>query len=89
MVSTTTAKERPVRKLVLAQDAEPDQRIAMLKELRRMNIHSASLFPGLDGFARSFGIELECRIDKEKDNWRTAFKKLKIRNPTIRAKTYD
>jgi hypothetical protein len=30
-----------------------DRRIEFLEELRRMNIHSASLFPGLDGFAQS------------------------------------
>ena len=77
MVSTTTAQERPVRKLVLAQDQEPDQRIVMLKELRRMNIHSASLFPGLDGFARSLGVELECQIEGDKDDWRRSFKKAK------------
>jgi hypothetical protein len=39
-----------------------DQRIVFLKELRRMNIHSASLFPGLDGFARSLGINLEIEV---------------------------
>jgi hypothetical protein len=84
MLRTTTAKERPVRKLVLAQDVEQDQRIVMLRELRRMNIHSASLFPGLDGFARSLGIELECRIDNDKDNWRRSFKEQENRTSTIR-----
>jgi hypothetical protein len=81
MLQNSTTTERPVRKLVLEQDG----RIAMLKELRRMNIHSASLFPGLDGFARSLGIELECRIEKDKDNWRRTFKEQKNRPSPIRA----
>jgi hypothetical protein len=30
--------------------------------LRRMNIHSASLFPGLDGFARSLAVNLDISL---------------------------
>jgi ribosome recycling factor len=39
-----------------------DRRLVFLKELRRMNIHEASLFPGLDGFARSLGDKLKISI---------------------------
>jgi hypothetical protein len=39
-----------------------DLRIHFLEELRRMNIHSASLFPGLDGFARSLGVNLDISV---------------------------
>jgi hypothetical protein len=35
-----------------------------------MNIHSASLFPGLDGLARSLQIELEIRVEDAKEMWR-------------------
>ena len=38
------------------------QRIHFLEELRRMNIHSASLFPGLDGFARSLAVNLDISL---------------------------
>jgi hypothetical protein len=31
----------------------------LLKELQRMNISAESLFPGLDGFARSLTIKAE------------------------------
>jgi hypothetical protein len=37
-------------------------RIHFLEELRRMNIHSASLFPGLDGFARSLAVNLDISL---------------------------
>jgi hypothetical protein len=37
---------------------EPEARIEMLRELSRMNITYASLFPDLDGFARSIGTRL-------------------------------
>jgi hypothetical protein len=36
-----------------------------LRELSRMNISRASLFPGLDGFARSLGIMLEIELERE------------------------
>ena len=34
----------------------------VLHELRRMNINRASLFPGLDGFATSLGLELDVHL---------------------------
>lgn len=46
------------RQVVSKVVIDKDQRIPFLKELRRMNIHSASLFPGLDGFSRSLAENL-------------------------------
>lgn len=37
----------------------PNSRMHLLKELNRMNVNAASLFPGLDGFARSLNITAE------------------------------
>lgn len=37
----------------------PDARAELLRELNRMNINYATLFPGLDGFARSLGTNVE------------------------------
>jgi hypothetical protein len=34
-------------------------RLRVLEELRKMNIHRASLFPGIDGFAQSLATEIE------------------------------
>jgi hypothetical protein len=71
MLRNSATRKPPVRKLIVEQE----NRIAMLKELRRMNIHSASLFPGLDGFARSLGIHLEMGLEADKDRWRRSVKK--------------
>ena len=35
-----------------------DERVHIIRELNRMNINGASLFPGLDGFARSLKLDL-------------------------------
>jgi hypothetical protein len=43
---------------------KPAERVRFLRELNRMNIHGASLFPGLDGFARSLKINLEIEIEE-------------------------
>ena len=52
----------PVRKLIV----RPQEQIEFLKQLRRMNITAASLFPGLEGFARSLGEELEIKMYEER-----------------------
>lgn len=57
------ADNPPVRKLIVrARD-----RITFLRELRRMNITAASLFPGLDGFAQSLAAELKIKMFEEKE----------------------
>jgi hypothetical protein len=43
---------------------KPSCRLPLLRELNRMNINRASLFPGLDGFARSLGIDLQLALFK-------------------------
>src|SRR5262249_54212659 len=40
------------------------ERGLFLNELYRMNIHGASLFPGLDGFARSIRLRMEMNVDE-------------------------
>jgi hypothetical protein len=40
-------------------DIAPESRIGLLTELERMNITEATLFPGLDGFARSLRTSAE------------------------------
>ena len=50
---------RPViRKLVLKNGL----RIEFLKKLREMNIHRASLYPGLDGSGQSLRLDLEMKV---------------------------
>jgi|SRR5579872_5683896 len=59
MYPTFTAKP-VIRKL----DIGSDLRIKFLKRLRAMNIHRASLFPGLDGLGMSLKLDLELK-DRE------------------------
>lgn len=40
------------------------ERIPILRSLARMNIHHASLFPGLDGYCKSLGLEVEMEMAK-------------------------
>jgi hypothetical protein len=39
-------------------------RIEVLKELKNMNLGRATLFPGLDGFARSLGVNVEIATNR-------------------------
>lgn len=59
MYPTLTAKPI-IRKL----EIKSDLRMKFLKRLRAMNIHRASLFPGLDGLGMSLKLDLELR-DRE------------------------
>jgi len=52
----------PVRKLIV----RPQDRLPFLRELKRMNITAASLFPGLEGFARSLAAELRIKMFGER-----------------------
>jgi len=42
-------------------EIHPDARPALLRELERMNINYAALFPGLEGFARSLNTRVQTR----------------------------
>ena len=54
--------ERPVlRKLEVAAEL----RMEFLDILRSMNVHRASLFPGLDGFCQSLKVDLEIKVRRE------------------------
>jgi len=51
-----------------------ERRLEFLEELRLMNIHEASLFPGLDGFARSLGVNLDIAVANQIEDRKEAFK---------------
>ena len=62
MIIHPAIPERPVvRKL----EVGTGQRIRFLENLREMNIHRASLFPGLDGFCQSLKLDLEIKVANE------------------------
>ncbi len=51
-----------VRPVVRCLAIDRDLRIDCLRCLRDMNIHAASLFPGIDGFSQSLGMDLEIKV---------------------------
>lgn len=53
------------RQVVSKVSVKRESRFKFLEELRRMNIHEASLFPGLDGFTRSLGVNLEIEVARQ------------------------
>ena len=58
LVHPSVVERQVVSKVILKRD----HRVSFLEELRRMNIHSASLFPGLYGFARSLAVNLDISV---------------------------
>jgi len=58
MINPEVPDQPVLRKLTI----DKRLRIEFLKQLRGMNIHSASLFPGLDGFAQSLKHDLEIKV---------------------------
>lgn len=76
MMIKPEAVERPVvRKL----EIEGAHRIEFLQNLRAMNIHRASLFPGIDGFGYSLKLDLEIKVKGEVEP-RTLTAKTQARN---------
>ena len=64
MIRPETPERPVVRKLKLSGNF----RIRFLKRLREMNIHRASLFPGLDGFGQSLRRGLEIKVGEEAES---------------------
>jgi len=61
MIRSEIPDQPVVRKLEVGNS----HRIEFLKNLRAMNIHRASLFPGLDGFGQSLRLDLEIKVKGE------------------------
>ncbi len=61
MINSNRLDQPIIRKLTI----EKNLRIEILKHLREMNIHSASLFPGLDGFGKYLKLDLEIEAKSE------------------------
>jgi hypothetical protein len=70
MIHPDVPERAVVKKLILNSEC----RIGVLRRLREMNVHSASLFPGLDGFAKSLALDLEIKVHDcgERDSKRAA-----------------
>ncbi len=53
--------ETPTQPVVRKLELDISHRAEFLRRLKAMNIHRASLFPGLDGFAQSLRLDLETK----------------------------
>lgn len=53
------------RQVISKVKIKTTERIRFLTELHRMNIHEASLFPGLDGFARSLATSVAIAVGRQ------------------------
>ena len=60
------------RQVVSKVIVKRDGRIKLLEELRGMNIHGASLFPGLDGFGQSVAVNLDIAVVQQLESRRRA-----------------
>jgi hypothetical protein len=58
--------DTPERPVIRKLEVDGNHRIESLKHLREMNIHRASLFPGLDGFCQSLRLDLEIKAKGER-----------------------
>ncbi len=56
---TMLVQSKASRSVISKIRVKRENRLPFLAELRRMNIHHSSLFPGSDGFARSVAMSLE------------------------------
>lgn len=56
----------PFKKVVM--DFSSDERLLAMTSLRQSNIHASSLFPGLDGHARSMRVDALLFAQQLKDN---------------------
>jgi hypothetical protein len=53
--------ETPTQPVVRKLELDKSHRTEFLRRLKAMNIHRASLFPALDGFAQSLRLDLETK----------------------------
>jgi hypothetical protein len=53
--------ETPTQPVVRKLELDISHRAEFLRRLKTMNIHRASRFPGLDGFAQSLRLDLETK----------------------------
>jgi hypothetical protein len=69
LIHPSKVERQVVSRIVVSRE----NRIDFLREPRRMNIHEASLFPGLDGFAKSLGVNLDILVDEQVQVRKQAF----------------
>jgi hypothetical protein len=66
LMSMMLNPELPLRPVIRKLRVGEAHRIEFLESLRKMNIHRASLFPGIDGFCQSLRVDLQIKVDHER-----------------------
>jgi len=55
-----------VRPVIRKLRIKGTRRFDFLEQLRGMNIHRASLFPGIDGFCENLKVDLQIKVERER-----------------------
>jgi hypothetical protein len=66
LISMILKPELPLQPVIKKLRIGETHRIEILESLREINIHRASLFPGIDGFCQSLKVDLQIKVDHER-----------------------
>jgi hypothetical protein len=66
LTSMMTAPDLIVRPVIRKLRIRRARRLYFLEQLRGMNIHRASLFPGIDGFCQHLKVDLQIKVERER-----------------------
>jgi hypothetical protein len=65
LISMMSKPDLIVRPVIRKLRIMGSRRFDLVEQLRQMNIHRASLFPGLDGFCQSLKMDLQIKVERE------------------------
>ena len=68
LISMMTKPDLIVRPVIRKLQIRGARRFDLLEQLRGMNIHRASLFPGIDGFCQHLKVDLQIKVEREKQH---------------------
>jgi|SRR5580692_10628997 hypothetical protein len=66
LTSMMTKPDLIVRPVLRKLRIKGARRFDLLEQLRAMNIHRASLFPGIDGFCQNLKVDLQIKVERER-----------------------
>lgn len=66
LISMMIKPDLIVRPVIRKLRIKGTRRFDLLEQLRGMNIHRASLFPGLDGFCQNLKVDLQIKVERER-----------------------
>jgi hypothetical protein len=66
LISMMTKPDLIARPVIRKLQIRGVRRFELLEQLRGMNIHRASLFPGIDGFCQHLKVDLQIKVERER-----------------------